>query len=107
MTNVENKTKEQLQADLTELEKALAELRGTATGGRVKINAIGTAEATSQDQVQKMSEFPPLRAQDIPLRHARSQAELTRVHQGWALIVLNIGNVLIAGAVALKVFGIV
>jgi hypothetical protein len=42
-----------------------------------------------------------------PLKKARSQAELTRVRQGYLLITLNLTNVCIAGLIALKTFGII
>lgn len=42
-----------------------------------------------------------------PLKHARSQAELTRVKQGKALIYLNSLNVCIGILIALKTFGII
>jgi hypothetical protein len=41
------------------------------------------------------------------LKKARSQAELTRVRQGYLLIMLNCLNVCIAGLIALKTFGII
>jgi hypothetical protein len=42
-----------------------------------------------------------------PLKPARSQAELTRVKQGHALIWLNCLNVGIGCLIALKTFGII
>lgn len=42
-----------------------------------------------------------------PLKPARSQAELTRVRQGYLLISLNCLNVCIAALIALKTFGII
>lgn len=41
------------------------------------------------------------------LKRARSQAELTRVRQGYLLITLNCLNVCITGLIALKTFGII
>lgn len=42
-----------------------------------------------------------------PLKHARSQAELTRVRQGWVLIALAATNVVITSVVLLHSFGII
>jgi hypothetical protein len=42
-----------------------------------------------------------------PLKPARSQAELTRVRQGYFLISLNCLNVCIGALIALKTFGII
>lgn len=50
----------------------------------------------------KKEEKPPK-----PLKHARSQAEITRVKQGKALIFLNCLNVCIGCLIALKTFGII
>lgn len=41
-----------------------------------------------------------------PLKHARSQAELTRVRQGWCLIALAATNICITALIALHVFGV-
>ena len=41
------------------------------------------------------------------LKPARSHAELTRVRQGWALIVLSLTNVAVAALIALKTFGLI
>jgi hypothetical protein len=42
-----------------------------------------------------------------PLKPARSEAELTRVKQGKALIFLNCLNVVIGCLIALKTFGLI
>lgn len=41
------------------------------------------------------------------LKPARSHAEITRVRQGWALIVLNLVSICIVAAVALRTFGLI
>lgn len=41
---------------------------------------------------------------DAPLKHARSQAELTRVRQGWCLIALAATNIGLTALVVLHVF---
>lgn len=45
--------------------------------------------------------------EEKPLKHARSQAELTRVKQGKTLIFLNCLNVCIGCLIALKTFGLI
>lgn len=42
-----------------------------------------------------------------PLKPARSEAELTRVRQGWMLISLNCLNVTMTVLILLKTFGII
>lgn len=42
-----------------------------------------------------------------PLKHARSQAELIRVRQGWMLISLNCLNASMTILILLKTFGII
>jgi hypothetical protein len=45
--------------------------------------------------------------EEKPLKKARSKAEVTRVRQGYLLIFLNTTNVVIAGLIALKTFGLI
>lgn len=54
---------------------------------------------------QKVDEEPVKKSK--PLKPARSQAELTRVRQGYLLISLNCLNVCIGALIALRAFGLI
>lgn len=55
------------------------------------------AEAVAKADVALIeTEAEAIKHEGKPLRHARSQAELTRVKQGWALITLSSINLMIA-----------
>lgn len=45
--------------------------------------------------------------EEKPLREARSQAELTRVKQGWAMIILQILALVGTGLVVASQFGLI
>jgi hypothetical protein len=72
-------------------DRDLAELEGEAEAIRL------AAEAEVEVKKKKVK----------PLKPARSQAELTRVRQGYLLISLNCLNVCIGGLIALRAFGII
>jgi hypothetical protein len=62
----------------------------------------GEAEA-----IRLAAEAEVIKKKVKPLKPARSQAELTRVRQGYLLITLNCLNVCIGGLIALRAFGII
>jgi hypothetical protein len=70
------------------------------------------SERSSEEQMAALEQARiEVEAEEIkkakPLKKARSQAELTRVRQGYALVLLSFTNVSLTVLIALKTFGII